>query len=114
MSMLQDFDIPVFQTIQKVSERMNTPAYVVGGYVRDYFLGRARKDVDIMVIGDGPAFAKEVANEIGKKSSLTIFKNFGTASLKWEDHELEFVGSRKESYNRDSRKPIVESGTLED
>ena len=112
--MLQDFDIPVFQTIQKVSERMNTPAYVVGGWVRDFLLGRPTKDIDIVVIGDGPAFAKEVAIEIDRKSNLTIFKTFGTANLKWEEHELEFVGSRKESYQRDSRKPVVESGTLDD
>ena len=112
--MLKDFDIPVFQTIQKVSERMNTPAYVVGGWVRDFLLGRPTKDIDIVVIGDGPAFAKEVAIEIDRKSNLTIFKTFGTANLKWEEHELEFVGSRKESYQRDSRKPVVESGTLDD
>ena len=112
--MLQNFDSPVFQSIQKVSERMNIPAYVVGGWVRDFLLQRPTKDIDIVVLGDGPEFAKEVAVEIGRKSSLSIFKNFGTANLKWDGNELEFVGARKESYGSNSRNPIVEKGTLDD
>ncbi len=112
--MLQNFDIPIFQTIQKVSEKLGMPAYVVGGYVRDMILGRPTKDIDILVVGNGPDFAKALADLIPAKSSLTIFKNFGTANLKWEGHELEFVGARKESYHQHSRKPLVEIGTLED
>jgi poly(A) polymerase len=90
------------------------PAYVVGGYVRDFILKRPTKDIDVVVIGSGTDFAEEVAKEIGHKSKLSLFKNFGTANLKWHEHEVEFVGARKESYLRNSRKPIVESGTLED
>ncbi|MDD2438320.1 MAG: HD domain-containing protein, partial [Massilibacteroides sp.] len=89
-------------------------AYVVGGYVRDIFLNRTSPDIDIVTVGSGIQLAGEVARKIGRGVSLSVFKNFGTALIKTKDFELEFVGARKESYTRESRKPIVEDGTLED
>lgn len=91
----------------------NLEAYVVGGFVRDIFLERPNKDIDVVVIGSGIDLAKKVANKIGRLK-VSVFKNFGTAMFKYKDMEVEFVGARKESYNRDSRKPIVENGTLDD
>ena len=90
------------------------PAYVIGGYVRDCIMGRQSKDIDIVVVGSGIDLAKKVAKKTGPGTSISIFKSFGTAMLKFEDTEIEFVGARKESYRRESRKPIVENGTLED
>jgi len=90
------------------------PAYVIGGYVRDCIMGRQSKDIDIVVVGSGINLAKKVAKKTGPGTSISIFKSFGTAMLKFEDTEIEFVGARKESYHRESRKPIVENGTLED
>ncbi len=89
-------------------------AYVIGGYVRDIFLYRKSKDIDIVAVGSGIELAKAVAAKIGKRAHLSVFKNFGTAQVKAGDMEIEFVGARKESYQHDSRKPIVEDGTLED
>lgn len=91
---------------------MNVDAYVIGGFVRDIFLNRPSKDVDIVVIGNGPEFA-QAAGEV-LNTPVTIFKSFGTAMLRYQDLEIEFVGARRESYRSDSRKPIVENGTLED
>ena len=104
----------VFKVIAEASEELGLETYVVGGYVRDRLLNRNNsKDLDFVTVGSGIALAKKVAKKIGK-SRIPIFKNFGTAQVKSEDLELELVGARKESYQRDSRKPIVEDGTLED
>lgn len=105
---------PIFKIIAQEAERLGTPAYVVGGYVRDIFLKRESKDIDIVVLGSGIDLATKVASKLGDRVHVNIFKNFGTAMIKFEDLEIEFVGARKESYRTDSRKPIVESGSLED
>lgn len=102
----------VFTVISQLAGKQNLQAYAIGGFVRDIFLNRPSKDIDIVVIGNGIAFAEAVAEAL--KVKLAVFKNFGTASLKYQDLEIEFVGARKESYRLDSRKPIVENGTLED
>jgi len=103
-----------FPLISEVADELGVETYVIGGYVRDIFLHRPSKDIDIVVVGSGIELAKAVAARAGKKTSLSVFKNFGTAQVKTSLWELEFVGARKESYQRDSRKPIVEDGTLED
>ncbi|HPW64146.1 MAG TPA: HD domain-containing protein [Cyclobacteriaceae bacterium] len=103
----------IFKTIARVANRLDLPAYVVGGYVRDLLLNRPNKDLDFVCLGSGIRLAEQVAKELGGVQ-VTVFKNFGTAMLKLEDRELEFVGARKESYREDSRKPIVEDGTLEE
>ncbi|WP_394348978.1 CCA tRNA nucleotidyltransferase [Pareuzebyella sediminis] len=105
----------IFELVTKASEELGTPSYVIGGFVRDYLLKRgAPKDIDIVVVGSGIALAKKLAQLLPEKPEVTVFKNFGTAMLKYNDIELEFVGARKESYHRNSRKPVVENGTLED
>jgi poly(A) polymerase len=98
--------------VADISQEKNISTYVVGGFVRDYLLERPCKDIDFVTIGSGIDLAQEVGNK--SNSKVNIFKNFGTAMLKMGDYDLEFVGARKESYNRDSRKPIVENGTLQD
>jgi poly(A) polymerase len=103
---------PIFKIIAKVATQLNVDAYVIGGFVRDIFLNRNSKDVDIVVLGNGPDFATAVATEINVQ--VNVFKSFGTAMLRYQDLEVEFVGARKESYRIDSRKPIVEDGSLED
>jgi putative nucleotidyltransferase with HDIG domain len=103
---------PVFSIISKLAAQHNLQVYAIGGFVRDIFLNRPSKDIDIVIIGNGIAFAEAVAARL--KVKVAVYKNFGTASLKYQDLEVEFVGARKESYRRDSRKPIVEDGTLED
>ena len=109
---LQD---PVFQTIAEAAEKLSVDCYVIGGFVRDLLLKRGvPKDIDIVAVGSGIALAKEVASISPGKPEVAVFKNFGTAMLKYEDKEVEFVGARKESYNRESRNPVVENGTLED
>ncbi|MHA7830537.1 MAG: CCA tRNA nucleotidyltransferase [Flagellimonas sp.] len=106
---------PIFTLIGEASDELGVDAYVIGGFVRDYFLKRnTPKDIDIVAIGSGIELAKKVASKLKGKPEISVFKNFGTAMIKHKDLELEFVGARKESYNRDSRKPIVEDGTLED
>lgn len=105
---------PVFKIIADIAGQENLEVYVIGGFVRDTILGRQSKDIDIVVVGNGIDLAKKVADKIGKDTSVTVFKNFGTAMLKQHDYEIEFVGARKESYRRNSRKPIVENGTLKD
>lgn len=105
---------PIFAIIAKEASAMQTKAYVVGGYVRDIFLHRASKDIDIVVVGSGIELAKRVSSRLGDNVNVSYFKNFGTAMIKYEDLEIEFVGARKESYSSDSRKPQVEIGTLED
>jgi len=108
------FSHPILKTVQSVSSATQIPAYLVGGAIRDVLLNRTTKDIDIVVLGDGVAFANEVAKNYIGKSNLSVFKNFGTANIRLNDLEIEFVGARKESYLSDSRKPIVESGTLID
>lgn len=102
----------IFNVISQLAGKQNLQAYAIGGFVRDIFLKRPSKDIDIVVIGNGITFAEAVAAAL--KVKLAVFKNFGTASLKYQDLEIEFVGARKESYRLNSRKPIVENGTLED
>lgn len=104
----------IFRTISQVADDMQLECYVIGGYVRDIFLHRPSKDIDVVTIGKGIDLAKAVAKQLGKNVHLSVFKNFGTAQVKYKDIEVEFVGARKESYQRNSRKPIVEDGTLED
>lgn len=103
----------IFKQISGLSKERNQEAFVIGGFVRDCLLGKKCKDIDIVVNGSGIEFARELANKLGKKK-VSYFKNFGTAMFKHHNMELEFVGARKESYRRESRKPIVENGTLED
>ncbi len=104
----------IFETISEAAEEANLETYVVGGYVRDKILKRKEpKDIDFVAVGSGITLARKVAEKLGR-SKIAVFKNFGTAQVKYKDLELEFVGARKESYQRDSRKPIVEDGTLED
>ncbi len=104
----------IFKIISEAADEQAKECYVIGGYVRDIFLKRESKDIDVVVVGSGIEIAEAVAQKLGKKAHLTVFKNFGTAQVKLNDLEVEFVGARKESYQRDSRKPIVEDGTLED
>lgn len=105
----------IFEVVSEAAHQLGIPCYAIGGYVRDIFLKRDSKDVDIVAIGSGIDLAHEVANLLPNKPHVSFFKNFGTAMLKTDDGwEIEFVGARKESYNRNSRKPIVENGTLED
>lgn len=103
-----------FITISRVSEASKTSVYVIGGYVRDLILNRLSKDVDLVVVGSGIAFARKVAEAFGSGVNAKYFKNFGTAMVRFKSWEMEFVGARKESYRRDSRKPIVENGSLSD
>ena len=117
LGLKQYIEKPVFKVISDAAAEMGAPAYVVGGYVRDIILERESHDVDVVVIGSGIELAKRVAAKIGNNVNVNIFKNFGTAMIKFSgisEWELEFVGARKESYRLDSRKPIVEDGTLED
>lgn len=105
-------DHKIFEIVSEVAEELGVRAFVIGGYVRDCFLGRPSKDIDIVVEGSGIALAEAVGERV--HSYVSVFKNFGTAMLKYKGIEVEFVGARKESYRRDSRKPIVEDGTLQD
>ncbi len=105
---------PVFLLISEIISKMDVPAFVVGGFVRDLILGKTSKDIDIVVLGSGIELAKKVALKIGKPDKINIYKNFGTAMLRYKGFDIEFVGARKESYRKDSRKPIVENGTIED
>lgn len=129
----QILDQEIFHQISTIADRLGVECYVVGGYVRDIFLERPSNDIDVVVVGSGIAIAQALKKELGKKAYLSVFKNFGTAQVKIQNAspssvispssllpppssyiEVEFVGARKESYRRDSRKPIVEDGTLED
>ncbi len=107
-------DTPLFHTIGEAADSIGRPCYAVGGCVRDMFLGRESKDIDFVTVGSGIELAEAVAKMLGKGTHLTVFRNFGTAQVKRHALELEFVGARKESYHRNSRKPIVEDGTLEE
>ena len=112
--MNKELSLSIFRTISEAADQMQQETYVIGGYVRDLFLNRPSKDIDIVTVGSGINLAKEVAKKIKPRPSVNIFKNFGTAMVKTDDLELEFVGARKESYRKNSRKPLVENGTLED
>lgn len=114
MDYLKKLDSPVFRLIGETADSLNREVYVVGGYVRDIFLQRSSKDIDFVTVGNGIELATEVAKRLGNKAKLSVFPNFGTAQVKYRDLELEFVGARRESYNRDSRNPIVENGTLQE
>ncbi len=103
----------VFSYVGRAADEIGVDAYAVGGYVRDIILNRASKDIDFVCVGSGIELAQSVAKLLGG-ARVTVFKNFGTARIDWKDFELEFVGARKESYREDSRKPIVEDGSLED
>ena len=107
---------PLLHRIGETADAMGLECYVVGGYVRDIILERPSKDIDVLVVGEGGGIrlAGALAKELGRGAHVSIFRNFGTAQLKWRDQEIEFVGARRESYQRDSRKPIVEDGTLDD
>lgn len=110
----QLLDRDIFKTIGRVADHLHMECYVVGGYVRDLFLERASNDIDVVVVGSGICVAEELKCQLGRKAHLSVFRNFGTAQVKYRDLEVEFVGARKESYSHDSRKPHVEDGTLED
>ncbi|MEM6892294.1 MAG: HD domain-containing protein [Bacteroidota bacterium] len=108
-------NLNIFQIISEAAAEVGQETYVIGGFVRDFFLGKTTpKDIDIVTVGNGIALAKKVAQSLPKKPKVSVFKNFGTAMIHADDMELEFVGARKESYRQNSRKPIVENGTLED
>lgn len=105
---------PIFKIVSECADEMNVKAFVVGGWVRDLILERPCKDIDIVAIGSGIELAQCVSKKLGNKYHVNIYKNFGTAQIVYEDYDIEFVGARKESYRSESRKPIVEDGTLED
>ena len=117
-ALAQILDQEIFHQISRVADQMDVECYVVGGYVRDIFLERPSNDIDVVVVGSGIAVAEQLKHQLGKKAHLSVFRNFGTAQVKFRqkgrDYEIEFVGARRESYSHDSRKPIVEDGTLED
>ncbi|WP_027078628.1 CCA tRNA nucleotidyltransferase [Maribacter antarcticus] len=115
MNYTQALTEDIFQVIGKSADELGLEAYVIGGFVRDFFLKRGTsKDIDIVAVGSGITLAEKVASKLRGKPKVAVFKNFGTAMLKHEGIELEFVGARKESYHRDSRKPVVENGSLDD
>ena len=111
-------DQELFHQISEAADRLGVECYVVGGYVRDIFLERPSNDIDVVVVGSGIKVAEELKQMLGRKAHLSVFRNFGTAQVKFrqkgKEYEVEFVGARRESYSHDSRKPIVEDGTLED
>ncbi len=113
-SVIPAADKSIFDLLMKTADSSQTKAWVVGGYVRDLILGRPTKDIDVVVLGSGIDFAQKFANEIHGVKHVAFFKNFGTAQVKTGDWIIEFIGARKESYQRESRKPLVENGTLED
>ena len=104
----------IFKTVAQQAENLRLETYVIGGFVRDLILERPSKDIDFVTIGSGIDLARSVARQLNPKLKVNVFKNFGTAQFRYQGIELEFVGARKESYNRESRKPTVESGTIED
>ena len=118
----QILDQDIFHKISDVADDLGLECYVVGGYVRDIFLERPSDDIDVVVVGSGIVVAEELKRRLGRRAHLSVFRNFGTAQVKYRvesgegrvEREVEFVGARRESYSHDSRKPIVEDGTLED
>lgn len=105
---------PIFSIISAIADQLNQETYVIGGYVRDLILNRPSPDIDVVTIGNGIHLAEKVAKKLGPSIQVSVFKTFGTAMLKYQSLDVEFVGARKESYNEDSRKPTVEDGTLEE
>jgi putative nucleotidyltransferase with HDIG domain len=114
MNLSDKLTLPFFKLIGEQADRLGVEAYVVGGWVRDLVMNRPCKDIDFVCVGSGIELAKAVATVLGPDVHVTVFKNFGTAHIAWQDYQFEFVGARKESYRSESRKPIVEDGTLED
>lgn len=105
----------IFEVISKASQELNIESYVIGGFVRDLLLQRgSKKDIDVVAVGSGIELALKVSELLPKKPKVQVFKTYGTAMLRFEDTDIEFVGARKESYTHDSRNPIVENGTLQD
>ncbi|MGB5500530.1 MAG: tRNA nucleotidyltransferase, partial [Maribacter sp.] len=106
---------PIFNILTAAADELAIDCYVIGGFVRDYLLQKSiPKDIDVVAVGSGIALARKVASLLPGNPKISIFKNFGTAMIKYKDLELEFVGARKESYHHDSRKPVVEDGTLKE
>ena len=114
MNLSERLKAPIFKTLSACADEMGVRCCVIGGYVRDIFLHRPSDDIDVVTVGRGIDLAEKVAAKLGKGCHISVFRNFGTAQLKYHQTEIEFVGARKESYERGSRKPIVEDGTLED
>ena len=115
MNYTKELQNPIFDIIAKASEQLNVESYVIGGFVRDLLLNRTtKKDIDIVAVGSGIELALKVSELLPHNPKVQVFKNYGTAMLRYDDTDIEFVGARKESYNFDSRKPLVEDGTLQD
>jgi poly(A) polymerase len=112
--MKQHIQHPIFSVISETADQLNQETYVIGGFVRDLILNRPSCDIDVVTIGGGIKLAESIAKKLGSDIHVSVFKTFGTAMFKYQSLDLEFVGARKESYNEDSRKPIVEDGTLEE
>ena len=108
----QMLDKNIFHKIGETADELGVECYLVGGYVRDIFHGRPTNDIDVVVVGSGIAVAEKLRKILGRRAHVSVFRNFGTAQVKFHGMEVEFVGARKESYSHDSRKPIVEDGTL--
>ena len=105
--MKQHLQHPIFQVISELADKIDQETYVIGGFVRDLILNRPSPDIDVVTIGSGIQLAEMVAKKLGPNIQVSVFKNYGTAMLKYQSLEVEFVGARKESYNEDSRNPIV-------
>ena len=116
MNLKSSLKSPIFKTISEIADELNYPTYVIGGWVRDSLINRkkTKTDIDFLCIGSGIKLAKNVAERLGSKANYKVFKNFGTAMINFKEETYEFVGARKESYRANSRKPIVENGTLQD
>ncbi len=114
MNLKEKIDKKIFHIVGEVADSIGQPCYIVGGYVRDIFLNRPSSDIDFVTVGGGIKLAEALVKRLGPKTSLAVYRNYGTAQLRYHGLELEFVGARKESYHRESRNPIVEDGTLDD
>lgn len=114
MTMIPQLDNRIFEAVASAAAELNRPVYVIGGWVRDLLLERHSKDIDIVIEGSGIELAAKVAEKLGRRGRMTVYKNFGTAMLRHQTWQIEFVGARKESYRSDSRKPLVEDGSLSD
>ena len=116
MNLKSSLKSPIFRTVSEIADELNYPTFVVGGWVRDLLINRKqiKPDIDFVCVGSGITLAKKVGEKLGEKANYKVFKNFGTAMINFEGETYEFVGARKESYRANSRKPIVEDGTLQD